>query len=204
MIEYHRLGKNGDSTMLVHSIKNNQLNFGALYVQKHQYSDSQKNTIKQIKEAMSQPSEKFSNQSAEDFYKSKGIDFFIESGKKGEDSISLSGYDEIKHSDTGIDEAITCKESFSIGTYNEEHPFKTDDIAKGLKEFKMFSAGNIIYSDCTTQAFAGQFFSRLFDKVLPQKSVNTTNPLNENLDSIARRASIVVQDTVKTLKSAIK
>lgn len=177
--------------MHIHTITN-QPSFGATYVQQNKYSDKQKQIIDQIKETLSKPSEQFDNKSAEEFYKSKNkIDFFLENSVKYADSIDLAGYYGVNRAGTGVEEAITYKNSFYIGTYDENHPFKPEDIEYGIKEEEKKGWGGLAFG-CLTLLATGIIFLGLIlaAKQDAQNAKNAAKPLAENIDSTINKMHV--------------
>ena len=185
--------------------KNNQPNFGAIYVQKNKYTTSQKNIINQIHNTLNKPLEKFNNQSANEFYKAKnGIDFYMENGNSEGESIYLAGYKGVRQIGTGVNEAITYRGSFSIGTYDEEHTFKVDDIEYGIKEANEQASGFLATAGLVTITFFTLILGAILGLHDKEISKDAAKPLIENIDSTANKVGTIKQDTVDLIKNTIK
>ena len=192
--------------MYINAINNSyKPSFGVLYVQKNMYTTNQKNVINQIHDELNKHSEKFNNQAVGDFYKSnRGIDFYIEDSAKYEDSVYLAGCRGVKQIGTGIDECITYRDSFPIGTYDKEHPFKAEDIEYGIKDANKQSSGFLAIAGLVTITGLMLILMSalgLHDKKMSKEAVK---PLIETIDSTAIKTNTALPDTVNLIKSVIK
>ena len=183
----------------------NNINFGQIYLVKGNYTNKQKNVINQIKKELRKPSEEFGKLSAEDHYKFKNnVDFVMEDSPKHFDSIHLSGRNNVKQVGARVNDTFTCADSFTIGIYDEKHPFKTDDIKYGIEEARKKDSQRLLTLGAAVVAMAvyimGIALAARHDAI-NKKLQESTKPLIENVDSVATKAKAALTDTTKVLKS---
>ena len=179
----------------------NNTNFGKIYRVTRPYTDSQENVIEQIKGELRKPSKKFGNKTAEEFYESNNkMDFLLDKSTFF-DSIRVSGVYGAKQVGVGADERYKFSDSFVIGTYDEAHPFKTNDIESGRKQYRINGLKLCLNMGLIGIAAAAYFFAIALaakhDAV--NKMQESTKPLIENVDSLAIKAKAALPDTVRTL-----
>jgi hypothetical protein len=169
--------------------QNNQTSFGAIYQPKNiNFNKVQEPIAEAIKKAMREPLQKFKGETAEGFYKSKGLDFEIT--PHSSESVSLSAYKGMKETGRGVDKGYTYSDRLYIGEYNKNFEFRVSDIEAGIKDKNTRNLGFI--------AVALTAISSLL--LIPTLSLNkktqeTTKPLIENVDSVANKAKTVLPDT---------
>lgn len=107
--------------MKLSAISNNQSNFKGVYSQKGaKFSESQLRTIENIKNTLGERQE--------------SEDFFVGHGKNN--SVSLTKVLGLRKLGIGIESSnVTYKTQYEIGSYDEEHPFKIEDLKDGYKKW---------------------------------------------------------------------
>jgi len=174
----------------------NNINFGKIYLANGVYTDNQQAVIEQIKDTLRKPSEKFNNQSAEEFYKSNyKMDFLMENSPTGLD-IQLSGKYGAKKIGTGVSETYKFSDSFVIGVYDKAHPFRTNDIEysrKNSHKSNLMALGLFVLT--------GALY--IFGLALAAKHDNTKNlqnvtkPLIESVDTTLNKVeNVIPKDTI--------
>ena len=189
--------------MQVQSINayNNQPSFGAIYQPKNiNFNKVQEPIAEAIKKALREPLQKFKGETAEGFYKSKGLDFEI--APRSNESVSLSAYKGMKETGRGVNRGYTYSDSIRIGEYNKNSEFRVSDIEAGIKDKNTRDLGFITVA--LTAITSLLLISALSFK---EKTQETTKPLIENVDSIANKAKAVkpiLEDSFKLGKKIIK
>lgn len=191
--------------MQLQAVNNNQPNFGAIYQPKNNYLNKvQEPIVEAIKKAMREPLKKFKGETAEGFYKSKGLDFEI--APCGSESVTLSAYKGLKETGRGVDRAHTYSDSIYIGEYDKNSEFRVSDIDSAIKEKKRNDFGFGFIFAIFGIAAVLEFTLGLSTK-LGRKTQETTKPLIENVDSIANKAKAVkpiLEDSFKLGKKVIR
>ena len=115
-------------TISTNNYRPNKPSFNGVYSNKGTvFSESQLKTIENIKTTLGD--------------KKDTNDFFVSSGNI-KDSVSLSKVIGLKSIGVGIDsDEVTWTAEYEVGTYNEENPFKIEDLKKADKK----EASNILY-----------------------------------------------------------
>ncbi len=187
--------------MQVQVINNNQPRFGAIYQPKDiNFNKDQEPIAEAIKKAMREPLQKFKGETAEGFYKSKGLDFEIV--PYNSESVYLSAYKGMKETGTGVDRGYTYSDSIYIGEYDKNSEFRVSDIEAGIKDKK---AKNLGFMTVVLTAITGLLLIPALSS--KQKIQETTKPLIENVDSITNKAKAVkpiLEDSFKLGKKVIK
>ena len=154
-----------------------QPNFGKIYVPKGSYfSENQQKTVDKIIETLRTPNETYKNKTPEKYWENKGISFNIKGYDR--DSVSLEALVGAKEVGTGMDRHVITPgrgSSFGIGVYDEQYPFKPEDVKAGLKEWH----GNInAFFAVTVIAILGLLLVALGGRM---KAQDTVKPLIENV-----------------------
>jgi len=189
--------------MQVQAVNNqsNQTSFGAIFYPKNiKFNKVQEPIAEAIKKTMREPLQKFKGETAEGFYKSKGLDFEI--APHNSESVYLTAYKGMKEIGRGVDRGYTYSDSIRIGEYNKNSEFRVSDIEAGIKDKNTRDLGFI--------AVALTAISSLL--LIPTLSLNkktqeTTKPLIENVDSVANKAKAVkpiLEDSFKLGKKVIR
>ena len=177
--------------------QNNQPSFGAIYQPKKIiFNKVQEPIADAIKQAMREPLQKFKGETAEGFYKSKGLDFEIT--PHSSESVYLSAYKGMKEIGRGVDRGYTYSDKICIGEYDQYSEFRVSDIESGIKEKKESSFGFIAVA--LTAITSLLLISALSFK---EKFYGTTKPLIEKIDNVAK-AKVALPDSTKVLKTIKK
>ena len=181
------------------SANNYQPNFGKIYVPKGSYfSENQQKTVDKIIETLRTPNEAYKNQTPEQYWEKRGIDFDIQGYDQY--SVTLGAFVGAKEVGTGVDKHVITPgpgSSFAIGIYNENAEFEPKDVATAVKNWR----GNVnAFIIVATTAILG-FILVLFGGQKGNSIQQTTKPLIENIDSVAKKAQEFLPDTMKILKS---
>lgn len=173
---------------------NSQQNFGSVYLSKNaKFSPRQKVLANYVKDLIQKPAKEFNGFSAEEFYKTKGIDFKITPEFK--DAIVLTGYKDLKEMILGKNKWHKYSDFIYIGNYNKKEQFNISDIDKSFKE-RNFSNKLLIGAFITLPI--AMFASFLLN--LNPQTKETIKPLIEKTDSVANKVSSVVADSSKVFK----
>ena len=182
--------------------QNNQTSFGAIFQPKNiNFNKVQEPIANAIKQAMREPLQKFKGETAEGFYKSKGLDFEIT--PHSSESVYLSAYKGMKEIGRGVDRGYTYSDKICIGEYDQYSEFRVSDIESGIKEKKRNDFGFGFAVAIVGIAAVLQFTLGLSTK-LGRKTQETTKPLIENVDSIANKAKAVLSDTTAVKTKVLK
>ncbi len=185
--------------------QNNQTSFGAIYQPKNiNFNKVQEPIAETIKNALREPLQKFKGETAEGFYKSKGLDFEI--APHSSESVSLSAYKGMKEIGRGVDRRYTYSDKLYIGEYDKKSEFRVSDIGSAIKEKKRNDFGFGFAVAIVGIAAVLQFTLGLSTK-LGRKTQETTKPLIENVDSVANKAKAVqpiLEDSFKLGKKIIR
>lgn len=185
---------------------NNQTSFGAIYQPKNiNFNKVQEPIAQAIKKAMREPLQKFKGETAEGFYKSKGLDFEI--APHSSESVYLTAYKGMRETGRGVDRGYTYSDFINIGEYDKNSEFRVSDIDSAIKEKRRndFGFGAIF------TAIIGMVTSLMLLNYLSSHSNNkmqeTTKPLIENVDSVANKAKAIqpiLEDSFKLGKRLLK
>ena len=169
------------------SAKRKELSFGAIFQPKKvNFNKVQEPISDSIKKAMRESVEKFKGQTAERFYKSKGLDFIL--SPRTSESVSLSAFRGLKETDGGVDKGCTFSDRIYIGEYGKNSEFRISDIEAGIKEKNRI---NILYRAVTLTAIL-TFIT--LSMISPRKRIQgATKPLIENVDSAANKEKAALQ-----------
>ena len=184
--------------MQVQAINNNQPSFGAIYQPKNiNFNKVQEPIVEAIKKAMREPLQKFKGETAEGFYKSKGLDFEIK--PRSDESVRLYAYKGLKETGVGVNRGQTYSDSIYIGEYDKNSEFRVSDIESGIKDN---NKNNIFVLFLLAEVAIGTVIAgwNLFTKM----SQETTKPLIENVDSVANKAKAVLPDTTAVKTKVLK
>ncbi len=182
--------------------QNNQTSFGAIFQPKNiNFNKVQEPIAEAIKKAMREPLQKFKGETAEGFYKSKGLDFEIT--PHSSESVYLSAYKGMKEIGRGVDRGYTYSDKICIGEYDQYSEFRVSDIESGIKEKKRNDFGFGFAVAIVGIAAVLQFTLGLSTK-LGRKTQEITKPLIENVDSIANKAKAVLPDTTAVKTKILK
>lgn len=185
--------------MKVQSISTNyQPRFGDTYTSGYEnFSNKQKLIVDRTLRTLRTPSDALNNKTPEQYYKEKGIDFYI--AGYDNDTVYLEGRTGMKKIGSGVDEAATYDDCFKIGVYDEQYPLKIKDIETGLKD-KNFTAK--AFAIPVAGVIIGVFLM-IAQNISNSKDAvkDAAKPLIENIDSVAKKAQEILPDTIKTLKS---
>lgn len=189
---------------------NNQPTFGQIFLPKGKtFTKNQKIVVDNIINTLREKSPKFNNKTAEEFYESKhGIDFNISDYSYSDEAVFLEGLRGVKNVGTGIEEAITYRDSFKIGIYDKEHPFKTHDIDTGMKEQIKNNGWFAAIGVAVIATLLSLMGMEISHKGQP-KQETPEKPLIENIDSaavnkVAAKDTAVFKDTLKVLSKIKK
>lgn len=178
----------------INTQNNKNTSFGAIFQPKNvNFNKVQEPIVNAIKQAMREPLQKFKGETAEGFYKSKGLDFEI--APHSSESVSLSAYRGMKEIGVGVDRKYTCSDSFYIGEYNQNSEFRVSDIEKGIKDKNrndLEYTGLFLIMSLAISAIA-------FNKPI-SKFAEKLKPSTELVDSTANKAKSVLSDTTKVFK----
>lgn len=169
--------------------QNNQTSFGAIFYPKNiKFNKVQEPIAETIKNALREPLQIFKGETAEGFYKSKGLDFEI--APHSSESVSLSAYKGMEETGTGVDRGYTYSDKLYIGEYDKKSEFRVSDIETRIKDKRKSDLGFIAVA--LTAITSVLLISALSIK---EKFYGTTKPLIENVDSVASKAKSVLPDT---------
>ena len=177
---------------------NNQTSFGAIFQPKNiNFNKEQEPIVDAIKQAMREPLQKFKGETAEGFYKSKGLDFEI--APHSSESVSLYAYKGMKEIGRGVDRGYKYSDKICIGEYDKNSEFRISDIESGLKEHKGSAIGFIAVAltGIATLILCATLRGE-------QKIQETTKPLIEKVDSVANKAKSVLPDTTAVNTKILK
>lgn len=169
--------------MKIQAINTNSYNqskpsFNGIYSNKGAiFSESQLRTIENIKSTLGD--------------KKETNDFFVSSGSK-KDSVSLSKVIGLKSTGVGINSnEVTWTAEYEVGTYNEENPFKIEDLKKADKK----ETSNILYQISILAIPIAGFLFCLFAN--PKATIGH-NPKAKT--ELVQKADTLIQkaDTLKT------
>jgi len=181
------------------SANNYQPNFGKIYKPRGVYfSEEQQKVVDETIKTLRTPTEKYGNKTPEQYWERNGVDFQIEGYDR--DTISLQGFIGAEERGTGVDKYVVTSAaggSFKIGVYDEKYPFEIEDVHKGLKEMRSNHLAFIIPASVAILGFILVLFGGQKGNSIQQ----TTKPLIENIDSVAKKAQEFLPDTMKILKS---
>lgn len=155
----------------------NSVSFKALYADDNAtFSDSQTRVVNDIKLKLGD--------------NLKQEDYFLKAGY-AKDSVTLFRFIGLKKLGVGIDKSHTYKDKICIGTYDENHPFKTEDDVISQKEYTKKQLGTIAIM---LLAIVGIVGAGLSSKKNSSKVTEKTIQLKNSLAS----------DSTKILKDAFK
>lgn len=185
----------------INTQNNKNTSFGAIYQPKNvKFNKIQEPIAEVIKKALREPLQKFKGETAEGFYKSKGLDFEI--APHSEETVRLYAYKEMKETGTGVDRGYTYSDSIYIGEYDQNSKFSLSDIEAGIKDKNTRNLGFIAVA--LTAISSLLLIPTLSFK---QKTQETAKPLIENVDSITNKAKTVkpiLEDSFKLGKKVIR
>ena len=186
--------------------QNNQTSFGAIYQPKNiNFNNVQEPIAQAIKKAMREPLQKFKCETAEGFYKSKGLDFEI--APHSSESVYLTAYKGMRETGRGVDRGYTYSDFINIGEYDKNSEFKISDIDSAIKEKKRNDFGFGAIFTAIIGMVTSLMLLNYFSNHSNNKSQDTTKPLIENVDSIANRVKAIqpiLEDSFKLGKKVIK
>ena len=180
------------------SANNYRPSFGDTYTSGYEnFSNKQKLIIDKTLRTLRTPSETLNNKTPEQYYKEKGIDFYI--AGYDNDSVYLEGWTKRKRISSDGAEVTYLGDCFKVGVYDEQYPLKLKDIEAGLKEKNFTSKAYAI----PVAALIIGFFLMIAQNISKSKEAikDAAKPLIENIDSAAKKAQEVLPDTTKILKS---
>ena len=184
--------------------QNNQTSFGAIFYPKNiKFNKVQEPIAETIKNALREPLQIFKGETAEGFYKSKGLDFEIT--PHSSESVYLSAYKGMKEIGRGVDRGYTYSDKICIGEYDQYSEFRVSDIESGIKEKKEVDSGFFAVALFGIAAILA--WTLRLSTNSEQKTQETAKPLIENVDSIANKAKAVkpiLEDSFKLGKKIIK
>ena len=152
---------------------------------------------------MREPLQKFKGETAEGFYKSKGLDFGID--PHSSESVYLSAYKGMKEIGRGVDRGYTYSDKICIGEYDQYSEFRVSDIESGIKEKKEGDSGFFAVALFGIAAILA--WTLRLSTNSEQKMQEATKPLIENVDSVANKAKAVkpiLEDSFKLGKKVIR
>lgn len=187
--------------MQVQAINNNQTSFGAIFQPKNiNFNKVQEPIADAIKKAMREPLQKFKGETAEGFYKSKGLDFEIK--PRSEETVCIYAYKGMKETGRGVDRGYTYSDSIYIGEFDKNSEFRVSDIEAGIKDKNTRNLGFIAVALTAISSLL-----LIATLSLNKKTQETTKPLIENVDSVANKAKAVkpiLEDSFKLGKKVIR
>lgn len=164
---------------------NSATNFKGIYSNKGvSFSNSQLRTIENIKETLGD--------------KQETMDFFVGHGLI-QNTVNLSRVVGMKKLGVGIhSNNVTWKEQYEIGTYDEEHPFKIEDLKIADKK----QTSNLLWG---LSLFALPIIGFIFclfanPKVTIGYEPKVKNELIQKTDSLKQKADTLKNGLLKTLK----
>ncbi len=186
--------------MQVQSVNN--ISFKAIYKDSDAYyNENQQKVADKIQTALRTPDKRFNNDTAENYYKNLGVDFLLSpycydaDAITYKDCISVFGYKGVKNVGTGINQAITYTDTFSIGVYNEDAPFNIDDINIGLKEKQKTNISTVFLMLLPILAFTGALlFNRSCNNV--KTKTGSFNNAIEKFDNSIQQNKIDMSNIV--------
>ena len=181
--------------------QNNQTSFGAIFYPKNiKFNKVQEPIAETIKNALREPLQKFKGETAEGFYKSKGLDFEI--APHSSESVSLYAYKGMKEIGRGVDRGYKYSDKMCIGEYDKNSEFRISDIESGLKEHNGSAIGFIAVALTGIAALILCAIGKSGNSDI--KRYETTKPLIENVDSVANKAKSVLPDTTAVNTKILK
>jgi len=125
--------------MLIQSINANkyQPSFGAII--QTNLNEAQESVATTIKKSMREHLPTFNGETAEGFYKLKGLDFGILPCNN--ETVSLFVYQGMEEIGRGVDIHYTYSDRMYIGEYDKNSEFRISDIETALKEKKQIDLG---------------------------------------------------------------
>lgn len=178
--------------------QNNQPSFGAIYQPKNiKFNKVQEPIAETIKNALREPMQNFKGETAEGFYKSKGLDFEI--APHSSESVSLSAYKRMEETGTGVDRRYTYSDKLYIGEYDKKSEFRVSDIETRIKDKRKSDLG--FFAVALTGLATLILCATLRGE---QKMQEATKPLIENVDSVANKAKAVLPDTTAVNTKVLK
>ena len=178
----------------INTQNNKNTSFGAIFQPKNiNFNKVQEPIAEAIKKAMREPLQKFKGETAEGFYKSKGLDFEI--APHSSESVHLTAYKGMEETGTGVDRRYTYSDKLYIGEYDKISEFRVSDIETRIKDKRKSYLG--FFAVALTGLATLILCATLRGE---QKMQEATKPLIEKVDSIANKAKAVLPDTtaVKT------
>jgi len=170
------------------------VSFGAIYQQRNvKWTIAQKQVISEIKKTLREPLPEFNGKTAENYYKSKGLDFgLFQHNKK---SVYLTACKRAKQVADGKNKKIIFSDSAGIGIYDKDTKFKVSDI-KSLTYDKYFrgAAFSAIFA-----MLAITLSEAMFDNPI-SKFARKHIPYTEVTDSTADKTKSASPDSTKILK----
>ena len=148
------------------------------------FSESQLRTIENIKTTLGD--------------KKETSDFFVSKGRK-KDTVFLSKVIGLKSTGVGVDSnTVTWSAEYEVGTYNEEHPFKIEDLKRADKK----ESANILYQIAVLAIpIAGFLFCLLAN---PKSTVGleqkTKTELIQGVDSLLHKVDTLKNNLIKNIK----
>ena len=182
--------------------QNNQTSFGAIFYPKNiKFNKVQEPIADAIKQAMREPLQKFKGETAEGFYKSKGLDFGI--APHSNESVHLTAYKGIKEKGTGVDRRYTYSSSIYIGEYDKNSDFRVSDIETGINKHKKENI-ELLLNSILELLLVPMFGLLLYIGYNADKSLQNEKQLIENVDSVASKAKSVLPDTTAVKTKVLK
>lgn len=165
---------------------NSATNFRGVYSKKGAYfSESQKRTIENIKTTLGD--------------KKDTKDFFVSQGEK-KDSVSLSEVVGLKNIGVGVDsDNVTWQAEFQVGTYNEEYPFKIEDLNKAEKAWRNL---NLYLWAFPIIVLTGILLAGFMGKKPAAKEINSEvkTELVQKADTLIQKADTLKNSIIKNIK----
>ena len=172
--------------------------FGAIYQPNNvKFNKVQEPIAETIKNALREPLQIFKGETAEGFYKSKGLDFEI--APHSSESVHLTAYKGMEETGTGVDRRYTYSDKLYIGEYDKKSEFRVSDIETRIKDKRKSDLGFIAVA--LTAITSVLLIATLSIK---EKFYGTTKPLIENVDSVANKAKAVLSDTTAVKTKILK
>ena len=154
-----------------------QPNFGKIFVPKGLYfSENQQKTVDKIIETLRTPNEAYKNQTPEQYWEKRGIDFNIQGIDRY--SVSLGAFVGAKEVGTGVDKHVITPgpgSSFARGIYNENAEFEPKDVATAVKNWRGNVNAFIIVATTAILAFLALALGGRM------RAQDTVKPLIENV-----------------------
>ena len=165
---------------------NSTITFKGVYSKKGTaFSESQLRTIDNIKTTLGDKKEK--------------MDFFVSHGDR-KDAVSLSKVVGMKPLGTGVEsDNVTWMTQFEVGTYDENHPFKIEDLKTSEKKWSNNNWGLIAVMCVAITAMLLMAVGRV-RTLVHQTNTEAKMELVNKVDSLMQKVDTLKNNMVKKIK----